>query len=48
MQWCDRELTAIGMAHRTALSEPLFSVGTGIQPLSVNRVYESAWIALSN
>ena len=37
MQWCDRELTAFGMSLRTAPPEPLFSVGTGAQPLSVNR-----------
>ena len=35
-QWCDRELTAFGMSHRTAPPEPLFYVGTGAQPLSVN------------
>ena len=49
MQWYDRGLTAFessfGMSHRTALSEPLFSVETGVQSLSVNRVYASAWIA---
>ena len=28
MQWSDRELTAFGMSHRTAPSEPLFYVGT--------------------
>ena len=33
--WCDRELTAFGMSHRTAPPEPLFSVGTGAQPLSM-------------
>ena len=37
IQWCDRELTALGMSHRTAPPEPLFSVGTGAQPSSVNR-----------
>ena len=37
MQWCDRELTAFGMSHRTAPPEPLFSVETGVQPLSVTR-----------
>ena len=37
MQWCDRELTAFGMSHRTAPPELLFSVETGAQPLSVNR-----------
>ena len=37
MQWSDRELTAFGMSHRTAPPEPLFYVGTGAQPLSVNR-----------
>ena len=37
MQWSDRELTAFGMSHRTAPPEPLFYVGTGAQPLFVNR-----------
>ena len=37
MQWSDRELTACGMSHRTAPQEPPFYVGTGAQPLSVNR-----------
>ena len=37
MQWSDRELPAFGMSHRTAPPEPLFYVGTGAQPLSVNR-----------
>ena len=35
MQWCDRELTAFGMSHRTAPPEPLFYVGTGAQPSTV-------------
>ena len=33
MQWCERELTAIERRP----PEPLFSVGTGAQPLFVNR-----------
>ena len=37
MQWSDRELTAFGMSRRTAPPEPLIYVGTGAQPLSVNR-----------
>ena len=34
MQWCDRQLTAFGMSHRTAPPQPLFSIGAGAQPVS--------------
>ena len=42
MQWYDGELTAFGMSQRTAPPQPLFSVGTEVQPLSINHIVIAA------
>ena len=47
VSWYDRELIALGMSHRTAPSEPLFSVGTGAQPLSANRELSTVFMRQS-